>query len=61
MITPQTEIIRAIDWSHVSLKPEEEKTLCQYGKAVIFRIEAGGRRQAIVLQCPECGRKLIYG
>lgn len=55
MITPQTEIIRAIDWSHASLKPGEEKALCQYGNAVIFRIETGDPRQAIVSQCPEWG------
>lgn len=61
MILPQIEVIRAIDWSHASLKSGEEGALCQCGKAVLFRAEARTSHQTITLQYPECGRKLIYG
>lgn len=61
MIIPQSEVIKAIDWSHASLKPGEEGALCQCRKAVLFRTEARTPHQTITLQCPECGRKLIYG
>lgn len=60
MISPQTKIIKVIDWSHASLKSGEREALCQCGKAVMFRINAGAPRQAIILQCPECGRKMLY-
>lgn len=60
MILPQIEVIKAIDWSHISLKSEEEGTLCQCEKSVLFRTKAKAPHQIIILQCPECGRKLIY-
>ena len=61
MILPQIEVIKTIDWSHVSLNPGEEGILCQRGKAILFRTETRTPHQTITLQCPECGRKLIYG
>jgi predicted RNA-binding Zn-ribbon protein involved in translation (DUF1610 family) len=61
MIKPEIEVVKVIDWSHVSLKPGEEGILCQCGKAVLFRTDARTTRQTITLQCPKCGRKIVYG
>ena len=61
MIKPEIKVIKVIDWSHVSLKPGEEGILYQCGKAVLFRTAARDIHQTITLQCPECGRKIIYG
>ena len=64
MIKPEIkviEVIKIIDWSHASLKPGEEGVLCRCGKAMLFRADAKAIHQTITLQCPECGRKIIYG
>ena len=61
MIKPEIEVIRVVDWSHVSLKPGEEGALCQCGKAVLFRTDTKTTHRTVTLQCPECGRKIVYG
>ena len=61
MIIQQIEVIKTIDWSHVSLNPGEEGALCQCGKVVLFRTKDKVPHQTVTLQCPKCWRKLTYG
>ena len=61
MIKPEIEVIKVMDWSHATIKSGEEGVLCQCGKAVLFHSNARTSYQTITLQCPECGRKIVYG
>ena len=61
MIIQQVEVIKTIDWSHVSLKPGEEGILCQCGKAILFLTKDRVPHQIVTLQCPRCWRELTYG
>ena len=57
----EIQVIKVIDWNYVSIKPDEEGILCKCGKAILFRTESKITSQTITFQCPECGRKTVYG
>lgn len=57
MIIPKTEMIKAMDWPHASPKPEDNNAPCSCTKAILFRMRYTDTEN-IILQCPECGRRL---